>query len=373
MSTHPNVGVLAPADLAPYSGLSAVHWHYSSIYMEPGRMHVHPNWTRFPAEQTYLASNSKHLFVGSATGFWELMFGIAPGQRVLDEHLGDTAWWNQNTKDVVAYFVHHAKQYIENVPLFTNTLVYEAHYPMATTSKSARANLPVWELIEAVLGKTRRVLFYGPPGTGKTFAAARLALLPKQESKLITVTEESPMSEIRGHYSIVGGSMKWQDGVGISAWRNGDRLVINEINRASGDIQTFLYALLDDPEFAAFTLPTGETVRPDKNFSVVATMNGVPEDLPEALQDRFPVAININEVNPAAIAATPEWVRGHVAETCKPSLNEKYVSMRTWDAFVKLVDAGVAVRVAAQAVFTKAIRADIVDSIEVALAAAKVK
>jgi len=30
-----------------------------------------------------------------------------------------------------------------------------------------------WELVESVLGQSRRILLYGPPGTGKTYAAVK--------------------------------------------------------------------------------------------------------------------------------------------------------------------------------------------------------
>ena len=34
-------------------------------------------------------------------------------------------------------------------------------------------NNECWELIEKVLGRSRRVLLFGPPGTGKTYSAVK--------------------------------------------------------------------------------------------------------------------------------------------------------------------------------------------------------
>lgn len=209
----------------------------------------------------------------------------------------------------------------------------------------------VWDVVNEVLGKGRRILLYGPPGTGKTYSAARKNLLDGQQPKLVTLTEETPMTELRGHYTIAGGSMVWSHGTGIQAWLSGDRLVLNEINRASGDVLTFLYALLDDPDFANFTLPTGETVRPSASFCVVATMNGTPDELPEALQDRFAVSINVNKINPEIIKSFPKKYQQIVKETTKTIGAPNYISARSWYAYLELVTKGVPTRVAADVAF----------------------
>ena len=54
-------------------------------------------------------------------------------------------------------------------------------------------------------------------------------------------------------------------------------------------------------------------LEPAKGFNVVATMNGVPDDLPEALADRFAVKIDINNVHPDAIETLPEQYKGAYA------------------------------------------------------------
>lgn len=192
-----------------------------------------------------------------------------------------------------------------------------------------------WEIIKAVIATSRRVLLYGLPGTGKTFIAARYEV----EDTIVyqqTLTEESPMAELRGHFLPKGSEMVWMDGPGIRAWREGARLVINEIDHASGDVLSFLLALLDDPEFAEFTLPTGELVRPAEGFHVVATMNGQPYDLPLPLQDRFPVTIEILDVNPEAIEALPEDLRVPAQTGALVVDQDRRLSVRMWTEFASL-------------------------------------
>lgn len=192
-----------------------------------------------------------------------------------------------------------------------------------------------WEIIEAVIATSPRVLLYGLPGTGKTYAAARHKVTDTTVYQ-VTLTEETPMAELRGHFLPKGSEMVWMDGPGIRAWREGARLVINEIDHASGDVLSFLLALLDDPEFAEFTLPTSELVRPAEGFHVVATMNGQPYDLPLPLQDRFPVTIEILDVNPEAIAALPEDLRVPAKTGALVADQDRRLSVRMWTEFASL-------------------------------------
>ena len=56
----------------------------------------------------------------------------------------------------------------------------------------------------------------------------------------------------------------------------------------------YIHAICDDLEIGQLTLTSGETITPHENFYCVATMNDVPECLPEGLRDRFPIKINID-------------------------------------------------------------------------------
>jgi len=218
----------------------------------------------------------------------------------------------------------------------------------------------IWKLLEDVISYTPRILLYGIPGTGKTFQANTLGLRENQEVYNITLTHDSTAAELMGHYVATdSGGFEWLDGVGVRAWKEGARLVINEIDHAGVDVMTFLHALLDDPKFAKFTLPNRdkEVVRPAEGFQVVATMNGVPADLPDALRDRFPVNLGINEVHPSALESLPKKL-----QSVYQDYNEGNFSVRKWSAFAELLDKGCELPTAASVVFTDNC-ADIIDAL----------
>jgi cobaltochelatase CobS len=145
-----------------------------------------------------------------------------------------------------------------------------------------------WDIVSAILSCSVRTLLYGPPGTGKTHAACRLGLHNGQRVFSVTLTEETPAAELRGHYILKEGRYIWQDGPAIAAWRCGGRLVVNEIQRGGSDVHALLLAITDDLTIAELDLPSGEKVKPSPRFTCVATMNGDPkEQLDPALVDRF--------------------------------------------------------------------------------------
>src|ERR1043166_2198254 len=98
-------------------------------------------------------------------------------------------------------------------------------------SKKTNKEQTRWDIVAAVLNHSNRTLLHGPPGTGKTHAACRLALNNGQRVFSLTLTEETPAAELRGHYILRAGTYQWQDGPAVAAWRGGGRLVVNEIQR----------------------------------------------------------------------------------------------------------------------------------------------
>jgi len=229
-----------------------------------------------------------------------------------------------------------------------------------------KTSLPVWDLVASVNQNSRSPSLYGPPGTGKSHAA-HTADRDGRPLFTVTMTPDTPAAELRGHYVPSGNEFRWQDGPALRAWREGGRLVINELNLAGGDALSFLLACLDSPQTAALTLPTGELVRPADGFQVVATMNGDPdEDLPAALRDRFPVAIEVNEAHPAGIAQLPHDLQAAAKGSVVVSDPARRLTLRAWLAFASL-RTSIGAEAAAQAVF-RSRAGDVLDALRIASA-----
>ncbi len=189
-----------------------------------------------------------------------------------------------------------------------------------------------------------RVLLYGPPGTGKTFAALKLGLVQGVSERLVC-TEDLTTGEITGTWMPAGaGKWEWREGPAIRAWRanggRGGRLVVDEIDRASGDALSTLLAVTDSAESARWRNPeTGQWIKPGPDFSVVMTTNVEDlDDIPAALRDRFPVALRIDRPHPHAVATLSEDLRGPALQG---SLGEasRRVSLRSFYAFDRLREA----------------------------------
>ena len=215
-----------------------------------------------------------------------------------------------------------------------------------------------WKLVSAAIGNADRVLLYGPPGTGKTYAAATnkvgLNMDGNPNVYQITMTEDTASANLEGFYKPSSdGGFEWHDGIAIQAWRTGGRLVINEIDHASPDAMTFLHAILDDKDIAQLTLNNDnkETVRPEPGFTVIATTNSLPESLPMALKDRFPVKINVDKIHPIALERFPKSWRNTISDTSLSMDSEQRLSIRAWREFFDLISKGLDKREAGYLIF----------------------
>ena len=146
--------------------------------------------------------------------------------------------------------------------------------------------------------------------------------------------------------------------------------MINEIDHAGGDSLSFLLACLDSPDTACLTLPTGELVRPARGFQAVATMNGDPDnDLPAALRDRFPVAIEVSEAHPEGIAQLPQDLQAAAKGSVVATDSSRRLTLRAWLAFASL-RSSIGAEAAAEAVF-RSRAGDVLDALRIAAGTAR--
>jgi MoxR-like ATPase len=206
------------------------------------------------------------------------------------------------------------------------------------------ASTTEWGLVETAFAAASRIYMSGPPGIGKTYAAKLFGAKPVQ----ITLTEDLSVQELAGHYVPEGQQFQWHDGPVTTAMRNGSCLVLHEINRASGAVQDFLLGVLDHPDVAAITLPSGETVRPAPGFVVVATSNTGPECLDPALRSRFEVELRLSEPAPEMIQKLNRDL-SNVGDALLDSYKDpsRALDPRKVQAFVSMVKYGVPARQAA--------------------------
>lgn len=226
-----------------------------------------------------------------------------------------------------------------------------------------------WQELHDVLNAgIDRVILFGPPGTGKTYAGLTIGNVSAGAHRLIC-TEDMTQADVTGCFMPnAEGTWNWQVGAAIKAWEgdglNGGRLVIDEIDRASGDTESALLAVTDTVESAVWEHPeTGRKVRPLNGYSVVMTTNVEDmRDLPTALKDRFPVAIRINTPHPDALLGLPEDLRAAAASSADADPARRF-SIRAFQTFATLRNTMGAER-AAKLIFG-AVANDIVDAIRI--------
>ena len=182
-----------------------------------------------------------------------------------------------------------------------------------------------------------RVILYGPPGTGKTFSALHSVKREGQESHRLTCTDDMTNMDVTGGFlPSADGGFQWIEGVAIKARRTGARLVVDEIDKAGGDVFATLLNMTDSDGSSEWEHPvTGEKTTPAPGYTVVMTTNVEHiEELPQALIDRFPVRLRIARPHPDALATLPRHWRGY-ADRMAAAGSER-MSLRLFQSMNKL-------------------------------------
>lgn len=214
------------------------------------------------------------------------------------------------------------------------------------------------------------VLIVGPKGTGKTSLVRDFAKSMNVNLDSINFSLRTRESHLVGTKTLTDGTVSFDEGVLIKSMRQGDLLYLDEINSAEADVLLRLDEALDDRRQIMLKESTGEVVRANENWFVIATINPLThsgtKELPPQILSRFPVRIRL-EYPPENIEL--EIIKKHVsgvndseliqaiklANTLRQAaaVEELFYSpsLRETIAFGKLVEKGMSPKEAANYVF----------------------
>jgi MoxR-like ATPase len=148
-----------------------------------------------------------------------------------------------------------------------------------------------WPRVAALLNSLphppQNQLYYGRPGTGKSTYICGLS--PDYER--ITLSQSQFPDALLGKFLLRNGSTEWVDAYASRAARRGVPLLLEEIHKAGGELDSTFNSIMDDLGICKINLDNGEVITPAEGYRVLATMNGNPDTLPETVLDRFDVVI----------------------------------------------------------------------------------
>ena len=162
------------------------------------------------------------------------------------------------------------------------------------------------DLSRTLMTKRYPILIEGPTSSGKTSAVEYLARRTGHNFLRINNHEHTDIQEYLGSYvsDAKTGKLVFRDGLLVRALRQGDWIVLDELNLAPTDVLEALNRLLDDNR--ELVIPeTQEVVRPNAHFMLFATQSpsGVyagRKVLSRALRNRF-LEVRFEDVPPAEL------------------------------------------------------------------------
>jgi len=143
------------------------------------------------------------------------------------------------------------------------------------------------------------VFVSGLSGNGKTMMVEQVCAKLKREFMRVNITPETDEDDLIGGFRLIDGETRWYDGPVLQAMKSGAILCLDEIDRGSNKLMC-LQGILEGKSI--FVKKTGETVRPEPGFNVIATANtkGKGDEtgrfmaatiLDDAFLERFPITV----------------------------------------------------------------------------------
>ena len=214
------------------------------------------------------------------------------------------------------------------------------------------------------------VLIIGPKGTGKTTLVREYAKRKSVKLESINFSLRTRESHLVGTKNLSEGTIGFNEGILVKSMKEGSLLYLDEINAAEADVLLRLDEVLDDRRQVVLKESGGETIKAEKSWFVISTINPLThvgtKELPPQLLSRFPVRIRLDyppeDVEYQIIKKhvknpnESEVLQGiKLANTLRQAsaVEELYYSpsIRETIAFAKLLESGVSAKESAKIVF----------------------
>jgi len=192
----------------------------------------------------------------------------------------------------------------------------------ALTAPSTRRN--VARLLRALQLARKPILLEGSPGVGKTSIVSALAKAAGHKLVRLNLSEQTDMMDLLGADLPASGGeageFKWSDGAFLAALKNGDWVLLDELNLAPQPVLEGLNAALDH-RAEVFVPELGKTFKCPSTFRVFGAQNpaaqgGGRKGLPKSFLNRFTRVfvepMRINDVE-------------HIAKSLHPTVIESVI------------------------------------------------
>ncbi len=159
-------------------------------------------------------------------------------------------------------------------------------------------------LIQSINHK-EHVMIVGPTGTGKSSLVMQLAAQSNTPLRRCNLNGETTVSDFLGRWTVRGKEMIYSEGILPTAMKNGDWLLLDEIDAALPQILFVLQSVLEECGKLVLMEKDGEVVDPHSDFRIIATANTIgngdetglyagTQILNEAFKDRFATVIYLD-------------------------------------------------------------------------------
>lgn len=177
--------------------------------------------------------------------------------------------------------------------------------PLVPNLDSAYQFPPEAAYLMQAIAHREHVMIVGPTGTGKSSLVMQLAANTNAPVRRCNLNGETTVSDFLGRWTVRGKEMAYSEGILPTAMKQGDWLLLDEIDAALPQILFVLQSVLEEAGKLVLLENEGEVITPHPDFRIIATANTIgsgdesglyagTQILNEAFKDRFATVIHLD-------------------------------------------------------------------------------